>query len=158
MKESLYQVLSLCFSVPYVSAASNIPCIEVFCECYMWQSHKIAVLSTYWRNCYHSFFFVTFRMKMIHSMFPKYFNVIGGRGQPLNYSCLCRMCSPHPIASAFRYEVVCPLIQKSQIQMAVWGELIALGHYRKRSKVRGNVVKGSGSTQGDARNAKYCVS
>ena len=85
----------------------------------MWQSHRIAVLSTYWTNCYHSFFFMTFRTKMIHGMFPEYFSVkIGGTGQPLNYNCLCHTCSPHPTVSAIGYEVVYPLIQKSQFQMA----------------------------------------
>lgn len=56
---------------------------------------------------------------MIHSVFPEYFSVkIDGTGHPLNYNCLCRTCSPHPIVSAVRYEVVYPSIQKSQFQMA----------------------------------------
>lgn len=67
----------------------------------MWHSHKTAVLNTYWTNCYHRFFFMTFRTKMIHRVFPAYFSVkIGGTGQPLNYSWLCCTCSPHPIISA----------------------------------------------------------
>lgn len=76
----------------------------------MWHSHKTAVLSTYWTNCYHRFFFMTFRTKMIHRVFPEYFSVkIGGTGQPLNYSWLCCMCSPHPIISAVSLDPEIPV-------------------------------------------------
>lgn len=56
---------------------------------------------------------------MIHSVFHEYTSVkIGGTGQPLNCNCYCHTHSPHPVVSAVRYEVVYPLMQKPQFQMA----------------------------------------
>lgn len=128
----------------------------------MWQNHKIAVLSTYWRNRYHSFFFMTFRTTTIQCVpwvlqcknrwYRSAFN--------LQLSLLYVLPVPHHFCcytwGGLSLDPEIP-VSDGRWASAGWGQLIALSHSRKRSKGRGN-VRESGSRQSDVRNATDFVS